>query len=127
MGVSASTCKINFEEMQELMKRKEMVLIHTLDAGNQDCLVQGTLTADQEVEALNRALNAFGTQPPIVIYGKNACDATIVTKYNQLAKLGFSDVKVYPGGLFEWLLLQDIYGADLFPTTSECVDILRFR
>jgi len=34
---------------------------------------------------------------------------------------------VYPGGLFEWLLLQDIYGEDNFPTTKKEMDILRFK
>ena len=56
----------------------------------------------------------------------NACDEGIVSKYNQLIKLGFN-VYVYPGGLFEWLLLQDIYGDDSFPTTKKEVDILQFK
>jgi hypothetical protein len=36
-------------------------------------------------------------------------------------------VFVYTGGLFEWLLLQDIYGKDEFPTTSDELDILKYR
>ena len=34
---------------------------------------------------------------------------------------------MYTGGIFEWLLLQDIYGKDEFPTTSEELDILKYR
>ena len=29
--------------------------------------------------------------------------------------------------LFEWILLQDIYGESLFPTTSKQHDILKYR
>jgi hypothetical protein len=29
--------------------------------------------------------------------------------------------------MFEWLLLQDIYGAASFPTTSKELDILKYK
>ena len=29
--------------------------------------------------------------------------------------------------MFEWLLLQDIYGNDNFPTTSKDLDILKYK
>ena len=48
-------------------------------------------------------------------------------KYNQLMQLGFKNVYIYPGGLFEWLLLQDIYGNELFPTTNEEKDLLKYK
>ena len=38
----------------------------------------------------------------------------ILKKYRQLVDLGFSNVYIYTGGLFEWLLLQDIYGSTNF-------------
>ena len=62
----------------------------------------------------------------IIIYGKNSNDETIYTKYNQLKKLGFTNAKLYIGGLFEWLLLQDIYGDNEFPTTTYNLDILKY-
>jgi hypothetical protein len=31
------------------------------------------------------------------------------------------------GGLFEWLMLQDIYGSDEFPTTKKELDILKYK
>jgi hypothetical protein len=34
---------------------------------------------------------------------------------------------VYIGGLFEWLLLQDIYGDEEFPTTAKIIDILKYK
>ena len=48
-------------------------------------------------------------------------------KYEQLVGLGFINVYIYPGGLFEWLLLQDIYGSDDFPTTIVDRDHLKFK
>jgi hypothetical protein len=57
----------------------------------------------------------------------NACDESIVVKYNQLNKLGFTNIHVYVGGLFEWMLLQDIYGEDMFKTTKKELDILKFK
>jgi len=44
-----------------------------------------------------------------------------------LSGLGFQDVYLYMGGMFEWLLLQDIYGADEFPTTNKFLDILYYK
>ena len=51
----------------------------------------------------------------------------MVEKYNQLNALGFFNVYIYPGGLFEWLCLQDIYGFDDFPTTKIERDHLKFK
>ena len=50
-----------------------------------------------------------------------------MTKYTQLVNLGFVNVYIYPGGLFEWLCLQDIYGDDEFPTTNKELDILKYK
>ena len=41
--------------------------------------------------------------------------------------LGFINVYMYSGGLFEWLLLQDIYGDEEFPTTKKDIDILKYK
>jgi hypothetical protein len=63
----------------------------------------------------------------IIIYGRNCNDEKIYSKYKQLNSLGFYNVYIYSGGLFEWLMLQDIYGVDDFPTTKKELDILRFK
>ena len=63
----------------------------------------------------------------IIIYGKNAHQTKLFKKYEQLLKLGFINVYIYPGGLFEWLCLQDIYGKENFPTTTDELDILKFK
>ena len=41
--------------------------------------------------------------------------------------LGFTNIALYLGGLFEWLLLQDIFGFDNFPTTTKTIDILKYK
>ena len=63
----------------------------------------------------------------IIIYGKNCNDDSIHKKYQQLLSLGFYNVYAYNGGMFEWLMLQDIYGAELFPCTKLEKDILKFK
>ena len=62
-----------------------------------------------------------------IVYGRNANDGTAEIKCKQLETLGFSNVYLYSGGLFEWLLLQDIYGKEEFPTTSLQLDILKYK
>ena len=63
----------------------------------------------------------------IIVYGKNSTDITILHKYEQLVKLGFTNVHIYTGGIFEWMLLYEIYGKDLFKITQYEIDILRYR
>ena len=63
----------------------------------------------------------------IIIYGKNCNDEQVDTKYQQLVSLGFYNVFIYRGGIFEWLLLQDIFGKDLFPTNKKELDILKYK
>lgn len=128
MGGATSGCKINFEQMQKCVEDAgNTLIIHTMSVDRQHCLIRGTLTAEKEVYELNKTLGILGAMKPIVIYGENACDSSIVTKYNQLIDLGFSNVMVYPGGMFEWLLLQDIYGSELFLTSGSCGDILDYK
>jgi hypothetical protein len=42
-------------------------------------------------------------------------------------KLGFTNVHIYTGGIFEWMLLYEIYGKELFKITRYEIDILRYR
>jgi hypothetical protein len=126
MGNRSSVQKINFEDMQYAITENETIIINTLSNELQDCLICRTISARDEVELLNKYLQS-NTGVRIIIYGINASDETIVTKYNQLVGLGFYNVFVYPGGLFEWLLLQDIYGTDSFQTTKKELDILKYK
>ena len=63
----------------------------------------------------------------IVVYGKNSNDDTTNKKYQQLLSFGFYNIFLYTGGMFEWLLLQDIYGKELFPTTKKELDLLKYK
>lgn len=131
MGNSVSSIKnINFEDMLSFIERmsnnENTIIINTLPQSNQVCLIKGTISIDDEVKILNNQLNK-DKNTNIVIYGVNACDNTIIKKYEQLIGLGFYNVFVYPGGLFEWLLLQDIYGFKNFPTTTKENDILKYK
>jgi hypothetical protein len=77
-----------------------------------------------------RVVNTFIQKNPdimIIVYGKNSNDITILHKYEQLVKLGFTNVHIYTGGIFEWMLLHEIYGKDLFKITNYEIDILRYR
>ena len=127
MGNTYSINKINFETMQDIINCPDrFVVINTLDESCQDCLIMGSLTNYREVETINYYLKR-DKSIKIVIYGENSCDNRVIDKYNQLFKLGFTNLYVYIGGLFEWLLLQDIYGDDEFKTTIKQLDILKYK
>jgi hypothetical protein len=126
MGNKMSIRKIGFEDIQHVIKHKKRnyILINTLTITEQNCLIPDTIEIKDEEAIINKHLNK---NIHIIIYGKNANDESIFKKYEQLLTLGCSSVFVYTGGLFEWLLLQDIYGKDEFPTTSDELDILKYR
>jgi len=129
MGNNASFQKVNFENIQEIIKtinKAEYVLINTLPSNQQDCLIPTTIIASDEEVIMNKHLTK-NKNIKIIIYGKNCSDSKLNQKYAQLHSLGFSNIYIYIGGLFEWLLLQDIYGQAEFPTTSKQLDILKYN
>jgi len=130
MGINHSINKLNFESMQNIINNNttkgRFIIINTLDAYNQGCLIKKTILPEREIEELNKYLRD-DKNINIVIYGENSSDSKVIDKYNQLYKLGFLNLHVYIGGLFEWLLLQDIYGDDEFPTTTKMIDILKYK
>jgi nitrogenase molybdenum-iron protein alpha/beta subunit len=115
----------NFEKVQNAIKNND-IIINTLSENQQKCLIAGTTNIKDEVTILNQYLKNK-KDALIVIYGKNSNDNTVLSKYDQLIGLGFNNVAIYLGGIFEWLLLQDIYGYDNFPTTSKEIDILKYK
>jgi hypothetical protein len=127
---NAQFTHINFQDMQELVKTPQRVLIiNTLPDNEQDCLICNTLPFHSEVSKINHCLNQRQTahMPLLVVYGKNYTDPTVSSKVKQLLSLGFSQVYVYAGGLFEWLMMQDIFGMEEFPTTKKELDFIRYR
>ena len=145
MGNSISNKYINFEDMHmainmhstinmhsainmhtAINNNKDYIIINTLSENLQTCLIKGTLEMKHEEEILNTYLKT-NKQINIIVYGMNSQDSTSNKKYEQLLALGFNNVFIYNGGSFEWLLLQDIYGKDLFPTTATERDILKYK
>jgi hypothetical protein len=124
-----NTNKVNFESIKQAISHpSDYYLINTLVTTEQDCLIQNTLSSDREESAINELINNYDFySKKIIVYGKNACDESAEKKAKQLMGLGFQEVSVYCGGLFEWLLLQDIYGSGEFPTTKRVLDILKYR
>ena len=128
MGNSQSSQKINYEDVQYVIKNSELhILINTLNEIEQVCLIPNTVNINKEVELINQFIKMGNKQVKIIIYGRNCNDEKIYTKYSQLNSLGFYNIYIYPGGLFEWLMLQDIYGEKEFPTTKKELDILKYK
>ena len=121
--------KISFEDIQFAIKYPtKFIIINTLDIVEQDCLIKNTLPYEQEEKTINDLLNTYDlSTKKIVIYGKHTNDESAEKKYKQLISLGFSEVYIYQGGMFEWMLLQDIYGIEEFQTTKKVVDILKYK
>jgi hypothetical protein len=120
--------KIGFDDVKyAITHSSQFVIINTLPISEQECLIQNTLVWNAEESTLNELINTYNMKMRIIVYGKNAIDISVEKKYKQLTDLGFSEVYMYCGGMFEWLLLQDIYGANEFPTTARQMDILKYR
>lgn len=129
MGGRISVPKVSFEDVQIHCKDNvvsETLIINTLPDDLQSCLIPGTTSSRGEEDIVNR-LAKGGTNPSIVVYGMNCHDDSIYVKHQQLTSFGFTSVLVYPGGMFEWLCLQDIYGRENFPTTQDELDILKYK
>jgi hypothetical protein len=118
--------KINFEDIQIHLHDNNYLIINTLNTFKQECLIEGTLQSNEEEFKINELIKK-NKDINIIIYGENCNDDNVDKKYNQLLSLGFTNIYIYKGGLFEWLLLQDIYGKDEFPTTKEELDLLKYK
>lgn len=121
--------KIGFEDMKIAIEYpKKYIIINTMPLSDQDCLIKNTIPIESEEKIINDILDNYEMKKKkIIIYGKNNVDNTMEKKYKQLSSLGFSEIYIYYGGIFEWMLLQDIYSDDEFPTTKKVLDILKFR
>lgn len=127
MGNAESHIKTaNFDNV----KYDKHILINVMDEKDQSVLIKGTLSIDNEIETLNSVLSASKQRETcVIIYGRNTDDCwKVMQRYKQLRGLGF-DASVYFGGLFEWLLLQEIYGISEFPIEkrgSATADVLKY-
>lgn len=126
MGSGQSINKLNYEDVLYIIQfPTDFTLINTMSLLDQDCLIPTTIPATLEETVLNRLLKEHHKERKIVIYGRNCNDDSVVTKYKQISSLGFTNVYVYPGGMFEWLLLEDVYGE--FPVINKALDLLKYK
>lgn len=123
--------KIGFEDVKYALKYPEKyVLINTLSLDYQNDLIKNTVLAEKEEVTINKIIENYEMSiVNIIIYGNNATDESPYLKAKQFMDLGFKHIFIYCGGIFEWLLLQDIYSFDEFPTLiyRKNVDILKYK
>jgi hypothetical protein len=129
MGNLNSINKLNFEDVQHaLTNTNKYAIITTITGTINTSLIQGTLPIETEETVINSFLNSGKYKDiNIIVYGLNCNDLSIYNKVKQLKSLGINNVFVYIGGIFEWLLLQDIYGTSHFPTTCVEKDLLKYK
>ena len=129
MGGTVSVPKASFHEIQDVSKMhsnmNNSILISTLPSNMQYCLIPATVSVENEEEIINASISKKSDMT-IYIYGLNCNDDSVYAKYKQLVGLGCSRLFIYCGGMFEWMLLQDVYGEDEFPTTGSEIDIFKF-
>lgn len=131
---SGSIQKIGFDDVLFCMEHPENhILINTLPSNQQNSLIKGTLCFEKEEDTVNSIIeNGEMNRYIFVIYGKNTTDETIERKYRQLKSFGIANVYVYCGGLFEWFLLRETFGKEMFKmerdeNTNEMTDLLQWK
>ena len=126
MGNIQTINKISYEDMKYCIQNN-ILIISVIEKEHETCLIKNTTISFQEEHVINELYNKKNLSTTIIIYGYNCNDNNIIKKYKQLLELGFTKIYIYMGGLFEWLLLQDIYGYDNFPTTSKELNHLKYK
>jgi hypothetical protein len=136
---NSETRQISFEGVQEFIQSyyslsATTILINTFSLNEQNCIIQHTTLPNKEEEIINNLLENKSTISKIIIYGKNCRDNSVSKKIEQFKSLGILGrvkVEIYTAGLFEWLLLQEIYETELFPTaggdSSQMIDLLKYK
>lgn len=124
MGNTVGISLCTFDAVRQAALDERSLLVCTL--ARDACVIDGTVRIDEEEATINAILKSkTEAQYRVVVYGRNCRDDTVVRKCKQLSALGFK-VQCYVGGMFEWLLLQAVYGDDEFGATDEA-DALLFK
>lgn len=126
MGNIQTINKISFEDMKFCILNKKLI-ISVIEKKDEHCLIKGTTTSIDEERVINDLYQNNNFSEICIIYGYNSNDMNVANKYKQLLEMGFKNVHIYTGGLFEWLLLQDIYGDKHFETTSYEINHLKYK
>ena len=86
MGNTQSVKKVNFEDVQSIIKNKnKYLLINTLHTNEQNCLIKNTVSCHDEVSIINQHLN--NKQIYIIIYGKNSAKNLSFFSYKKLINI----------------------------------------
>ena len=92
MGNSQSMKKINYEDMQTVIKNPEIYLIiNTLSPADQKCLIVNTILAEEEEILINKYLKE-NKSIRIIIYGKNCNDESVQKRGGQVKPRPFYGV-----------------------------------
>ena len=126
--------RASFEDILFLFKVEEnenkTLLINTLPISEQSILIPKTFDATIEEHTINEIVERqHQHQWTIFIYGRNSTDHTIEKRYKQIYALGFSysNIWIYYGGLFEYVMLQELYGKECFPLIGKITENDFFR
>lgn len=125
--INLNKTNIGFEDVINAINNNLFLIINTLPIDKQNCLIKNTIPIEKEEIVINELINNYDYDKPIIIYGINNTDDSVIKKYNQLINIGFKKIFIYLGGMFEWLLLQDVYGKDEFKTNIYTKDILFYK
>lgn len=131
---SHSSDFVNFSAVHKIIVTaySTSVLIHTMKIEDEQYLISKTLTASQEEDKINLWIAEHNFEQHIILYGYSHVDMTdLIQKKQKLRAYGFTNVFIYLGGMFEWLLLRDVYGEIEFPVTgltkkSDFIDIMKY-
>ena len=80
--------QFNFEDVQQMIKNKNTIIINVLPTSQQSCLIKNTLSINSEVKIINELLKT-NKSVNIIVYGKNPSDINVKKKQKQLISLGF--------------------------------------
>jgi hypothetical protein len=82
MGNSQSMQKINYEDVQYVIKNAEAhILINTLNENEQDCLLPNTIGIHKEVDLINSLIKHGNKKVRIIVYGRNSNDENFSKSY----------------------------------------------
>jgi len=100
MGNVQTINKISFEDMKYCIDNNN-IIISVIKTQDEKCLIKNTVMSYNEENIINDLYSKKNLSTMVVIYGYNSNDNNIIKKYKQLLELGFKNIYVYMGGLFE--------------------------
>ena len=123
MGASISFNVVNHQGVLDALKEGN-ILITVISNHTDATLIKGTLGEAEELRHVNEIIRKKNLDERIFVYGENCSDSRVYSKARQLKKLGLKEVFVYTGGIFEWMLLGEVFGQDQFPVHGRVTNVV---